>query len=124
MWTTAHLTPERRIGNAAGDIRRPVNGHMVVIRCRAGAKLCKSYRRAGVIFTLQPPGVKVKTKHAHAAIMSGALVPMNDGLFGHVQTWIADPTAPTPTVRARAARARLVSTSAAKDEDQRVNLTR
>ena len=41
----------------------------------AGAALCKTHGRAGVIFTLQPPGVKVRTKHAHAAIMSGALLP-------------------------------------------------
>jgi len=110
MRTTAHLT--RRAASA----KRPIKGNQIVRRCCAGAVLCKSHGRAGVSYTLQPPGTKVKTRYARAAIMSGALVPMRDGLFGHVQTWVfaTSPIAPTPPARARAARARTALTGSQK----------
>jgi len=74
-------------------------GRQIIARCRAGAKLCKALGRVGPVFTLQPAGLKVKTKYARAAIMSGKLRPARDGLFGgSSQTWIY-PTAPTPSAR-------------------------
>ena len=88
MRTTGHLTRARRIGNAP---KRPINGHMIVRRCRAGAALCKSYGPTGVRFSLQPPGVRIKPKYARAAIASGKLMAVRDGLFGTSQTWIAKP---------------------------------
>jgi hypothetical protein len=94
--------------------QRPINGAAIIRRCRAGASLYKAHDRGGAIFTLRPPGTKVKTRYAHRAISSGMLRPMSDGLFGFSsQTWIYA-TSPTPIARVDAARARTVSTSAAK----------
>ena len=87
MRTTAHLT-RYRIGKQP---KRPINGHMIVRRCRAGAALCKSYGPTGVRFSLQPPGVRIQPKYARAAIASGKLMAVRDGLFGTSQTWIAKP---------------------------------
>ena len=62
----------------------------IIRACRAGARLCKAYRGATVIFTLQPPGVRVLPVHALAAIRSGDLVALRDGLFpNNTQTWTA-----------------------------------
>ena len=97
-----------RTGNHAGPC----------LRRRAGAALCKTHGRAGVTFTLQPPGMPIKPRYAHVAIMSGTLTPLRDTLFGgSSQTWIYS-ASPTPPAYASAARARAVLTSAAaKDEN-------
>jgi hypothetical protein len=92
MRTTADLTRARRLGNASATAKRPIKGYQIVRRCCAGAVLCKSHGRAGVSYTLQPPGTKVKTRYARAAINSGALTPLHDGLFAdQTQTWVVTP---------------------------------
>ena len=85
-WTSFRTVEglQQKAGVAASKLRRLV-------------QLCKAHGRVGVIFTLQPPGTKVKTRYAHAAIVSGALRPRNDGLFGHVQTWVIATLSTSPS---------------------------
>jgi hypothetical protein len=96
---TQLMTPRRSVG-------KPIvarNVRTIIEHCAAGASLCRTYSSRGVKFTIQPPGLRVKTEHAEAAIASGALQPMYDGFFGDTtQTW----SFATPIARDHAARAR------------------
>lgn len=68
----------------------------VIERCRAGQKLCKQIRLkdggdSEVTFLFEPSGKKAPPKSSDAAIKTGFLKPMGDGLFDAdtSQTWIA-----------------------------------
>jgi hypothetical protein len=93
-----HIAGSCRPGKATKAKARPLKkrapprltAHAIIIRCRAGAHLCKSYGRRGVMFTLQPPGVHIKPRYARKAIASEKLSPSRDGLFSNeTQTWVA-----------------------------------
>ncbi len=70
--------------------KRKLTPHEIVARCRAGAKLCKGLGLAGPVYSLQPPGVRVKPRYALRAIASGKLVPARDALFlDNTHSWAA-----------------------------------
>ena len=72
--------------------REHLTPHRIVVACRAGAQLTRCLGRRGEIFLLQPPGVRVESQHALAAIKSGVLTPADRGLFpGNIQSWKAWP---------------------------------
>jgi hypothetical protein len=58
-----------------------------------GQRLCKSFhvKSTGTVeinYLLEPSGRRVAARGAEAAIESGLLVPVNDGLFGASQMWV------------------------------------
>ena len=70
--------------------RERLNANRILICSRKGAVLCKRYGRAGPVYSLQPPGVRVEPRYALKAIGSGELVPARDGLLlDDTQSWKA-----------------------------------
>jgi hypothetical protein len=80
----------------------------IIKACRAGARLCKGYNRAGAVFTIQPDSRRIKTHYALTAIASGKLLPARDALFadGNTQSWAAKPAPPSTEFRGHRSRAR------------------
>jgi hypothetical protein len=76
------------------DLRVPQRVLSVIDKLNGGQRLCKSfrYKESGdteITFTLEPSGKRVGPKSAQAAIETGRLRPLGDGLFGNEtsQTW-------------------------------------
>lgn len=77
-------------------VRLPARVWRVIDGARGGKKVCKFLRKmetgdTDITYAFEPTGRRIPTKSAMAAIESGLLRPMGDGLFGEEtsQTWVA-----------------------------------
>ena len=76
--------------------RLPKRVKLIIERCRSGQKLCKQIRLkdggdSEVTYIFEPGGKRAPVKSASAALTSGFMRPLGDGLFGAdtSQTWEA-----------------------------------
>jgi hypothetical protein len=88
----AHLSQFHKTGPSLGGVKkkRRIVWRGVIRRCRKGERLCQKYSGVRTAFFLDPSGIRVRASHARAAIGSGELTSMDDGLFKWTtQTWVA-----------------------------------